>query len=207
MGICSHLKWRLQSNPEEKESKIRDEISSKEEDREDLVLIWWNWFHTHYGNKFLQKSVFKVHCRWMKTSQTLLTRLTNSSSNFYHEFRMFVSEMVMSYVEGVWDTGLFPNCCQRCVISRYCTWFVCCVLTSSQVSGGSQIGEVIQADDVNDGADHSRMVLHGRRRTRRHITIETWLNIWNVCLPYTRRLGKDFEKTKVWVKWSSWCQL
>ena len=36
---------------------------------------------------------------------------------------------------------------------------MCWVLTSSQVRRGSQVGKVIQADDVNDGADHSRMVL------------------------------------------------
>lgn len=59
--------------------------------------------------------------------------------------------------------GGFPRL-QLCVVSCYCALFVFWVLTSSQVSRGSQVGKVIQADDVNDGADHTRMVLHGRRQ-------------------------------------------
>lgn len=49
---------------------------------------------------------------------------------------------------------------------------VLCSLTSSQVRRGSQVSKVIQADDVNDGTDHSCMVLCGRRRTHRHIIIK-----------------------------------
>lgn len=41
---------------------------------------------------------------------------------------------------------------------------VFCVLTSSQVGRGGQVSEVIQADDINDGADHSRMILYGKER-------------------------------------------
>lgn len=39
------------------------------------------------------------------------------------------------------------------------------VLTSPQVSGGSQIRKVVQADDVDDGADHPRVILQGGERT------------------------------------------
>lgn len=38
-----------------------------------------------------------------------------------------------------------------------------CALTSSQVSRRRQVRKVIQADDVDDGADHARMVLHRER--------------------------------------------
>lgn len=32
-------------------------------------------------------------------------------------------------------------------------------VTSSQVGRGSQVGKVIQADDIDDGADHSCVIL------------------------------------------------
>jgi len=53
---------------------------------------------------------------------------------------------------------------------------LCGVLTSSQVSRRSQVGKVIQADDINDGADHSRVILHWRRTKM--------INIINCEMPY-----------------------
>ena len=37
-------------------------------------------------------------------------------------------------------------------------------LTSSQVGRGSQVGEVVQADDIDDGTDNTGMVLDGGNR-------------------------------------------
>lgn len=51
-----------------------------------------------------------------------------------------------------------------------------CALTSSQVSRRRQVRKVIQADDVDDGADHARMVLHRERERERGgtgVTVET----------------------------------
>lgn len=60
-----------------------------------------------------------------------------------------------------------------CVLSAVTVRDLCVgVLTSSQVGGRGQVGEVIQADDVDDGADHSRMVLHGREEKDRIVNVK-----------------------------------
>lgn len=68
--------------------------------------------------------------------------------------------------------GGFPAVCCQLLPSVVCVCVcVFCVLTSSQVGRGGQVSEVIQADDINDGADHSRMILYreGEGGTDEHV--------------------------------------
>lgn len=69
--------------------------------------------------------------------------------------------------------GGFPAVCCQLLPSVVCVCVcVFCVLTSSQVGRGGQVSEVIQADDINDGADHSRMILYGKEREGQTSTLD-----------------------------------
>lgn len=92
IGICSHLKWRLQSNPEA-------EQEWKPSDPEGQCVAVWCGLLESWRDRFRLSSSFSL---------SLFNPLWNSCCGFL--------------IRDVTDEGFYATVVQLCVFSCYCAW-------------------------------------------------------------------------------------